>query len=132
VALTAKELHVNTINDPASAGTTISGTNDRFVLEIAAAILEIPVPLQSEGARQLLRLNRKQAAEFLTRIGYGTTPSRLAKMASIGNGPCYRTWGRSVLYDPIEILAWAQGRERNARASVLNGAAQLDKPVPVR
>lgn len=125
---------MNTIRDPASAGTTISGTNDKFVLEIAAAILEITVPLQSDSTRQLLRLNRKQAAEFLTRLGYGTTPSRLAKMASICNGPCYRIWGRSVLYDPIELLAWAQGRERDARAYVAHGASapQPNRRVAVR
>jgi len=39
-------------------------------------------------------LDRRQAAAFLTNRGYRTAPATLAKLACIGGGPTFESFGR--------------------------------------
>ena len=55
-------------------------------------------------------LNRAEAAEFLSERGYKTAKATLAKRAVIGGGPPFISWGRQPLYDPADLLAWAERR----------------------
>jgi hypothetical protein len=50
-----------------------------------------------------------RAAEDLSAKGYPISPHTLDTLASRGGGPPYRKWGRRRLYDPNELLAWAEG-----------------------
>jgi hypothetical protein len=43
------------------------------------------------------RLDRRQAAAFLTARGYRTAPATLAKLACIGGGPTFESFGRKPL-----------------------------------
>ena len=43
------------------------------------------------------RLDRRQAAAFLTVRGYRTAPATLAKLACIGGGPTFESFGRKPL-----------------------------------
>ncbi len=63
------------------------------------------------------RLSRKEAAEFLTNRGYKTAPATLAKLASIGGGPVFESFGRKPLYTPPNLLRWAQARSSGPRRS---------------
>ncbi len=57
-------------------------------------------------------LSRKEAAAFLSQEGFPTAMATLEKLASIGGGPAFRKFGRRVIYDPTDLLAWAEGRAR--------------------
>jgi hypothetical protein len=63
------------------------------------------------------RLDRKQAAQFLTDLGYRTAPATLAKLACIGGGPTFESFGRKPLYREADLLAWAEGRTTGPRRS---------------
>ena len=63
------------------------------------------------------RLSRKEAADFLTNLGYKTAPATLAKLASIGGGPVFESFGRKPLYKPADLLNWAQARSSGPRQS---------------
>ena len=56
------------------------------------------------------RLDRKEAASFLTAHGYRTAPATLAKLACIGGGRAFESFGRRPLYRETELLAWPQAR----------------------
>jgi hypothetical protein len=60
---------------------------------------------------------RIPAAAFLTERGYPTRPATLAKLASIGGGPKFRSFGRIPLYSEDDLLAWAQARTSILRRS---------------
>jgi hypothetical protein len=62
-------------------------------------------------------LDRKQAAEFLTSHGFKTAAATLAKLACIGGGPEFRSFGRKPLYRAAELLSWAQSRTSGPRRS---------------
>ena len=62
-------------------------------------------------------LDRKQAAEFLTSRGYRTAPATLAKLACIGGGPTFTSFGRRPLYREPDLLAWAQARTTGPKRS---------------
>lgn len=51
------------------------------------------------------RLDRKQAAQFLTDLGYRTAHATLAKLACIGGGPTFQSFGRKPLYREADLLA---------------------------
>ena len=70
--------------------------------------------MSTEAARSP-RFRRRAAAQFLSEHGYPTAHATLAKLASIGGGPPFRSWGRIPLYDAQELLAWAEGRLAAAR-----------------
>ena len=63
------------------------------------------------------QLDRRQAAQFLTDRGYRTAPATLAKLACVGGGPVFRSFGRKPLYQPADLLAWAHGRTTGVRRS---------------
>ena len=63
------------------------------------------------------RLDRRQAAAFLTARGYRTAPATLAKLASIGGGPTFQSFGRKPLYREADLLAWAEARTTGPRRS---------------
>jgi len=63
------------------------------------------------------RLDRKQAAQFLTERGYRTAPATLAKLACIGGGPTFESFGRRPLYRETNLLAWAHARTTGPRRS---------------
>jgi len=42
------------------------------------------------------RLDRKEAAQFLTAHGYRTAPATLAKLACIGGGPAFESFGPDI------------------------------------
>jgi hypothetical protein len=63
------------------------------------------------------RLNRKEAAEYLTNLGYKTAPATLAKLASVGGGPVFESFGRRPLYKSEELRNWAQARCSGPRRS---------------
>ena len=56
------------------------------------------------------RLDRRQAAAFLTARGYRTAPATLAKLACIGGGPTFESFGRKPLYREADLLAWAKAK----------------------
>jgi hypothetical protein len=62
-------------------------------------------------------LNRAEAAEFLTELGYKTAKATLAKRAVVGGGPPFVSWGRQPLYRPSDLLAWAGTRCSGPRRS---------------
>jgi hypothetical protein len=63
------------------------------------------------------RLGRKEAAQFLTDQGYKTAPATLAKLACVGGGPPFHSFGRRPLYTEGDLLAWAQTRTTGLRRS---------------
>jgi hypothetical protein len=59
-------------------------------------------------------LSRKEAAKYLTQLGYPITPKTLANLASNNNQGCgppflRRGW-KAVFYERAELLAWAKSR----------------------
>jgi hypothetical protein len=62
-------------------------------------------------------LTRVELAEALTAVGLPVKPNTLTKMASRGDGPPYRVWGRLALYRWGDALGWAQGRLASSRGS---------------
>jgi hypothetical protein len=69
---------------------------------------------QPVSSRLLLR---REAAEYLTSLGYPTAANTLAKLACIGGGPPFRCFGRRPLYHPADLAAWAQARCTGPRRS---------------
>jgi len=63
------------------------------------------------------RLDRQEAAQFLTSHGYRTAPATLAKLACVGGGPTFESFGRRPLYREVDLLAWAQSRSTGPRRS---------------
>ena len=63
------------------------------------------------------KLRTRGAASFLTDHGYQIAPATLDKLACIGGGPEYETWGRFRLYSPPKLLAWAHARSRVKRST---------------
>lgn len=55
-------------------------------------------------------LTRPESAEFLNAHGYPATKGTLAKLACVGGGPRYRIFGTRALYQPEDLLSWAQSR----------------------
>jgi hypothetical protein len=70
------------------------------------------------------RLDRQQAAAFLTARGYRTAPATLAKLASIGGGPIFESFGRKPLYREADLLAWAQAKTTGPRRSTNDPGAR--------
>ena len=69
------------------------------------------------------RLDRQQAAAFLTTHGYRIAPATLAKLASMGGGPIFESFGRRPLYREPDLLAWAQSRTTGPRRSTSDPGA---------
>jgi hypothetical protein len=69
-------------------------------------------------------LPRRDAAQFLTEHGYKTAPATLAKLACIGGGPPFRSFGRRPLYHPADLVAWAQARCSGPRLSTSDAGSR--------
>jgi len=62
-------------------------------------------------------LSRREAADYLTERGYRTAAATLAKLACIGGGPVYESFGRKPLYKSADLLAWVASRSSGPRRS---------------
>ena len=71
------------------------------------------------------RLGRKDAAQFLTDHGYRTAPATLAKLACLGGGPIFESFGRRPLYREPDLLAWAEARTTGPRRSTSDRGTAL-------
>jgi hypothetical protein len=69
-------------------------------------------------------LPRREAARFLTEHGYKTAPATLAKLACLGGGPPFVSFGRRPLYRPADLVAWAQARCTGPRRSTSDPGSQ--------
>jgi hypothetical protein len=68
------------------------------------------------------RLRRWEASKFLREtVGLQISPSTLANLASLGEGPAYVRAGRFAEYEPADLTTWGQSRitRKTARASEL-------------
>lgn len=68
-------------------------------------------------------LSRAQAADYLTARGFKTAKQTLAKLAVVGGGPMYQTFGSRVVYSPAELDTWANMRLSQPRRSTSETAA---------
>jgi hypothetical protein len=62
------------------------------------------------------------AADALTELGFRTSDKTLAVLRCRGGGPPYRKYGRVVLYQRGDLLAWAEGRLSAPRSSTSSAA----------
>ncbi len=54
---------------------------------------------------------RREAARYVREIwGLPCSPRWLAKLAVVGGGPIFRKAGRTPIYAPADLDAWAQAR----------------------
>jgi hypothetical protein len=67
-------------------------------------------------------LRRIAASAFLRERGYPITSATLSKLASVGGGPKFRSFGRIPLYSEDELLAWAEARTSPLRRSTSDAA----------
>jgi hypothetical protein len=56
--------------------------------------------------------NRKRASVYLNEKGYPIGTNRLAQLATTGEGPPFRYWGRYTIYTEPDLDAWAESRFR--------------------
>jgi hypothetical protein len=56
------------------------------------------------------RLNRQEAAQFLTKRGLPIAATTLAKKAVQGNGPPYCVWNGRAMYAANTLLEWAEAQ----------------------
>jgi hypothetical protein len=79
--------------------------------------------------QSIKRLTRGQAAAYLREHGIPIGDSTLDKlcMRAVNQGPPVAAWwGRRPLYDPDQVLAWAEARLRLAEPA---SARPAEKPV---
>lgn len=55
-------------------------------------------------------LSRDRVAQELTKHGFPIAPGTLRTMATRGNGPTYRRFGRVTVYKWGDAMAWAEAR----------------------
>jgi hypothetical protein len=63
------------------------------------------------------RLNRTEAAAFLSERGYRVAYATLNKYATVGGGPVFESFGRRPLYKPSTLLEWVASRTTRPRRS---------------
>ena len=63
------------------------------------------------------RLDTKQAAEFLTSLGFKTAPATLCKLRCLGGGPVFQSFGRKPLYTSQNLMKWVNGKTSAMRRS---------------
>jgi hypothetical protein len=63
------------------------------------------------------RLDTRQAAAFLTDLGFRTAPATLNKLRCVGGGPEFECFGRQPLYSATALLNWAATRCTKPRRS---------------
>ncbi|MER9142039.1 hypothetical protein NKH92_05025 [Mesorhizobium sp. M0871] len=63
-------------------------------------------------------LRRAEAASYInSKFGFPCSKQWLAKLAVTGGGPVYRKAGRTPIYSPADLDAWAESRIGEARRS---------------
>jgi len=67
-------------------------------------------------------LDRKQAAAHLTARGLKVSWRTLQKMATVGGGPIYRTFGTRSVYLAADLDAWAESKLSAPRHSTSEAA----------
>lgn len=72
------------------------------------------------------RLSRREASDFLTAHGFKTAPTTLAKLACIGGGPVFESFGRRPLYRESDLIEWARQRTTGPRRSTSDKGARPD------
>jgi hypothetical protein len=77
------------------------------------------------------RLDRRQAAAFLTERGYRTAPATLAKLACIGGGPVFESFGRRPLYREVICLLGRKLAQHglDSRRMMLMPASRNHRPL---
>lgn len=65
--------------------------------------------LEHSPVRHRRRLRTREAAAYV-----GLSPSTLEKLRLTGTGPLYSKLGKVVVYDPIDLDAWADARKRTS------------------
>jgi hypothetical protein len=70
------------------------------------------------------RRDTRQAAQFLTDLGFKTAPATLNKLRCVGGGPEFELWGRRPLYTDLSLLKWVQARTTPARRSTSDTAPE--------
>lgn len=68
-------------------------------------------------------LDRPGAAAYIKSKGLPVSPGTLRKYATVGGGPKFRKFGRSVVYDPADLDAWIASRLSPPIASTSERAA---------
>ena len=66
---------------------------------------------------QTRRLDTKQAAEFLTSLGFKTAPATLCKLRCVGGSAAYESFGRKPLYTEASLLEWVRQKTSSLRRS---------------
>lgn len=66
---------------------------------------------------------RPEAAAHVRERGVPCSAGTLAKLASIGGGPAYRTFGRRALYTARDLDTWVAGKLSAVRLSTTEAAA---------
>jgi hypothetical protein len=64
----------------------------------------------SSAAHLQPRLNRQDAAQYLTDAGLPIAATTLAKKAVQGNGPRFRIWNGRALYELSDLIEWAEAQ----------------------
>jgi hypothetical protein len=78
------------------------------------------------------RLTRQQVGAYLRGCGFPIGDGTLNKlcMPTANEGPPVAAWwGRRPLYDPDEVLTWAEARMRPGHQQVVSAAASDDPEV---
>jgi hypothetical protein len=70
------------------------------------------------------RRDTRQAAAFLTEIGFRTAPATLNKLRCIGGGPEFELFGRRPIYSEKSLLEWARARTTPPRRSTSDTASE--------
>ena len=71
-------------------------------------------------------LRTPAAAKYLS-----VSPATLAKWRVTGSGPRYRKLGRVVVYDLLELLAWAQERSRSSTSEARPKGVDVAQRAPL-
>ncbi len=75
---------------------------------------------QAEAVRFL---RRSDAANYIqTTFGFSCSRQWLAKLAVTGGGPVYRKAGRTPIYAPADLDAWARARIGEPQRSTSDGS----------
>ena len=68
-------------------------------------------------------LNREEASQHLSAQGLPCAKNTLAKLACLGGGPEYQSFGRRVVYEVDALDAWIKSRLSGPKKSTTVGGA---------
>ena len=63
------------------------------------------------------KLDRREAAKFLSERGFKIATTTLAKYACLGGGPVYEKFGRRPLYTEASLMEWVASKMSGQRQS---------------